>query len=79
MSLETCFAIWRAGCIVRSGGIADFFQPLLKKDPYCKNTLLIPEVAGELASNYDGLKKVCMTAIETDAGEWLLWSLSIVF
>lgn len=59
--------IWRAGCIIQSGAIADILQSLYVKDPKCVNLLESPEVASELMKTYESLKRVCKVGIESDS------------
>jgi 6-phosphogluconate dehydrogenase len=67
VKLSECLRIWKAGCIIRSGGMTSFLEPIFKQNENLPNPLVLPEIAQELSRNYTNLKSICAVAIEADA------------
>jgi 6-phosphogluconate dehydrogenase len=67
VKLNECIHIWRGGCIIRAAHIADLLQPLLEKDPGCRNLLALKPVAEEIRRTWPALKRVVARGIEWDA------------
>ena len=67
VKLSDCLRIWKAGCIIRSGGITSFLEPIIKQHENLPNPLVVSEIAQELSRNYANLKSICAIAIEADA------------
>ncbi|KAI0009352.1 6-phosphogluconate dehydrogenase, decarboxylating [Xylariaceae sp. FL0662B] len=67
VNLGKCIQVWRAGCIIQEGHIADMLEPILlnAKEPIM-NMKLIHEVAFELGFDFDALKQITLRAIEWD-------------
>lgn len=65
IDLAKCLQIWRAGCIIRSEGIADILQPAVSGRSL-KNMKLIDQVAQDLHKSYSSLKEICIAAIDSD-------------
>lgn len=66
ISLSECIRIWRAGCIIQSGFIADLYEPGLKEDKTITNAKLIDCVGLELRRNYSALKDILSQRIAAD-------------
>ncbi|KAL4864620.1 hypothetical protein BDV12DRAFT_188791 [Aspergillus spectabilis] len=66
IDLEKCIQIWRAGCIIRSEGIADILQPALSENRGLKNMKYIDKVAQELRRTYGSLKEIVIAGIDSD-------------
>ncbi|KAL1744363.1 6-phosphogluconate dehydrogenase [Schizophyllum fasciatum] len=66
--IADCLQIWRAGCIIRAGHIADLLQPAFAsaaQDIF--NIKLIDEVARDVRAAYPHLKNVVAKGVEWDA------------
>lgn len=66
IDLGKCLQIWRAGCIIRSEGIADILQPALSENKSLKNMKYIGKVAEELHRTYGSLKEIVIAGIDSD-------------
>jgi 6-phosphogluconate dehydrogenase len=66
IDLSNCLQIWRAGCIIRSEGIADILQPALSENKELKNMKYIDKVSAELARTYNSLKEIVIAGIDSD-------------
>ncbi|KAL2819594.1 nucleoside phosphorylase domain-containing protein [Aspergillus cavernicola] len=66
IDLGKCLQIWRAGCIIRSEGIADLLQPALSNNKSLTNMKLIDKVAEELHRTYNSLKEIVIAGIDSD-------------
>lgn len=66
IDLGKCLQIWRAGCIIRSEGIADILQPILSNNKELTNMKYIDKVAAELQRTYSSLKEITIAAIDSD-------------
>ncbi|KAL4796836.1 nucleoside phosphorylase domain-containing protein [Aspergillus venezuelensis] len=66
IDLGNCLQIWRAGCIIRSEGIADMLQPVLSENKKIKNMKYIDQVAQELHRTFKSLKEIVIAAIDSD-------------
>ncbi|KAL5000092.1 6-phosphogluconate dehydrogenase [Aspergillus recurvatus] len=66
IDLGKCLQIWRAGCIIRSEGIADILQPAVSGNKSIKNMKYIDAVAQELHRTFPPLKEIVMAAIDSD-------------
>lgn len=73
VDLATCIRIWRAGCIIQSGHIANLLEPIFTENsrsdhPYTiANIKLIQEVADELNQNFAALKETVLEGVASDA------------
>ncbi|KAL3471538.1 6-phosphogluconate dehydrogenase [Aspergillus californicus] len=66
VDLSKCLQIWRAGCIIRSEGIADILQPALADKKDLKNMKYIDKVAEELHRTYGSVKEIVIAGIDSD-------------
>ncbi|RDW81416.1 6-phosphogluconate dehydrogenase, decarboxylating [Aspergillus mulundensis] len=66
IDLGKCLQIWRAGCIIRSEGIADILQPAVSGNKKIKNMKFIDEVAQELHRTFPSLKEIVLAAVDAD-------------
>ncbi|KAF1810062.1 6-phosphogluconate dehydrogenase C-terminal domain-like protein [Eremomyces bilateralis CBS 781.70] len=70
IDLGTCIRIWRAGCIIQAGHIADMLEPVFHSDNAQEqpimNIKLIDEVSSVLHENFQPLKNVVLKAMEWD-------------
>ncbi|KAI9369064.1 6-phosphogluconate dehydrogenase [Aspergillus egyptiacus] len=66
VDLGKCLQIWRAGCIIRSEGIADILQPVLSEHKQLKDIKYIDKVAEELHRTYLSLKEIVIAGIDSD-------------
>jgi 6-phosphogluconate dehydrogenase len=66
IDLGKCLQIWRAGCIIRSGGIADILQPALSENKGLRNMKYIDKVSTELGRTYNSLKEIVIAGIDSD-------------
>ncbi|KAL1678609.1 6-phosphogluconate dehydrogenase [Schizophyllum commune] len=68
VSIADCLQIWRAGCIIRAGHIADLLQPaLVSSAAPIVNIKLIDEVARSTRETYAPLKNVVTKGVDWDA------------
>lgn len=72
VKLSDCIAIWRAGCIITSDGIAYLLRPVVEaKDKNAEsetiNILHDDSVVGEFTRTYGSLKRIIMKSTEWDA------------
>ncbi|KAI5900518.1 6-phosphogluconate dehydrogenase C-terminal domain-like protein [Schizophyllum commune H4-8] len=68
VSIADCLQIWRAGCIIRAGHIADLLQPVfVSSTAPIFNSKLIDEVARDIRETYAPLKTVVTKGVEWDA------------
>ncbi|KAL4885607.1 nucleoside phosphorylase domain-containing protein [Aspergillus karnatakaensis] len=66
IDLSKCLQIWRAGCIIRSEGIADILQPALAENKHLTNMKYIDKVAEELQRTYGSLKEIVIAGIDSE-------------
>lgn len=70
--LSDCIAIWRAGCIITSDGIADLLKPVVEakdRDTQSETINILDDdtIAGEFTRTYGSLKRIVMKSTEWDA------------
>ncbi|KAL4804314.1 nucleoside phosphorylase domain-containing protein [Aspergillus unguis] len=66
IDLGKCLQIWRAGCIIRSEGIADILQPAVSGNKKIKNMKYIDKVSQELNKTYTSLKEIVIASTDSD-------------
>ncbi|KAL4922473.1 nucleoside phosphorylase domain-containing protein [Aspergillus aurantiobrunneus] len=66
IDLGKCLQIWRAGCIIRSEGIADILQPVLSDNKELKNIKFIDKVAEQLHTTFSSLKEIVIAGTDSD-------------